>query len=41
MTDTIAGKAMALDDEAKLFAATHKVVQWRALACIWLWKAAE
>lgn len=26
LTDTVAGKAMVLDDEAKLFAATHRVV---------------
>ncbi|MGN6772022.1 MAG: hypothetical protein ACTHJQ_19575 [Rhizobiaceae bacterium] len=35
LTDAIAGKAMVLDDEAKLFAATHKVAQWRALASVW------
>ncbi|MGN6769283.1 MAG: hypothetical protein ACTHJQ_05460, partial [Rhizobiaceae bacterium] len=35
LTDAIAGKALALDDEAKLFAAMHKVAQWRALASVW------
>jgi hypothetical protein len=35
LTDAMSGHALALDDEAKLFAATHKVAQWRALASVW------
>jgi hypothetical protein len=35
LTDAISGHSLVLDDEAKLFAATHKVAQWRALASVW------
>lgn len=38
LTDAIQGSAILLDDEAKVFAATHKVPQWRALAAVWFKK---
>jgi ParB-like chromosome segregation protein Spo0J len=35
LTDAIMGKALALDDDAAAFAATHRMPKWRALASVW------
>ncbi len=38
LTESLSGAALALDDEASVFAATHRVPLWKALASVWFRK---
>ncbi|SHE88422.1 hypothetical protein SAMN02745223_01315 [Devosia limi DSM 17137] len=38
LTEAVAGLGWTVDDEAKIFAATHRVPIWKALASIWFRK---